>query len=46
MKNVARMIFAALLFTFVLSTASLADGGAPMPTCVPPNCSSIDGPAR
>ena len=38
MKKVTRIFVAAILLTFAMSTASLADGGVPLPTCVPGHC--------
>jgi len=38
MKKFARLIVVTLLLTFAMSTASLADGGAPAPKCSPGNC--------
>lgn len=38
MKKVARLFVAAILLTFAMSTASLADGGNPAPTCSPAYC--------
>ena len=38
MKTIVRLLVAALLLTFAMSTASLADGGEPMPTCSPGHC--------
>jgi len=38
MKKIVRLLVATVLLTFAMSTASLADGGSPMPTCSPGNC--------
>ena len=38
MKKIVRLIVATVLLTFAMSTASLADGGAPVPTCSPSYC--------
>jgi hypothetical protein len=37
MKKIARLFVAAILLTFALSTASLADGGAPFPKILSPS---------
>jgi hypothetical protein len=36
MKKIVRLVVVAVLLTCAMSTASLADGGAPYPTC--PTC--------
>lgn len=41
MKKIVRLLVVTVLLTFAMSTASLADGGSPMPTCSPGNCSNI-----
>ena len=38
MKKIVRLIVATVLLTFAMSTASLADGGSPVPTCSPNFC--------
>ncbi len=38
MKKAVRLLVVALLLTFAMSTASLADGGAPAPMCTPGDC--------
>ena len=38
MKNIVRLLIAALLLVGAASTASLADGGAPPAMCHPANC--------
>ncbi len=38
MKKFIRLVLATLLLVGAVSTASLADGGSPMPTCSPGNC--------
>lgn len=40
MKKIVRLLVVTLLLTFAMSTASLADGGAPTPLCVPGGCPS------
>jgi len=42
MKTIARLLVAVVLLTFAMSTASLADGGAPMPLCSPGHCPPPD----
>ena len=37
MKKITRLFVAAILFTFAMSTASLADGGAPFPKILVPS---------
>ncbi len=38
MKKIVRLFVVAALLTFGLSTASLADGGSPVPTCTSGHC--------
>jgi hypothetical protein len=38
MKGIVRLLAVALLLTFAMSTATLADGGSPPPTCSPGHC--------
>jgi len=38
MKKIVGMFIATLLLVGTLSTASLADGGAPEPPCIPWQC--------
>jgi len=37
MKKIVRLVVAAVLLTFALSTASLADGGSPYPKILVPS---------
>lgn len=41
MKKIIRLLVVTVLLTFAMSTASLADGGSPIPTCSPGNCGNI-----
>jgi len=38
MKKFARLVVVTLLLTFAMSSASLADGGSPAPTCNAKTC--------
>lgn len=38
MKKIGRLLIAAILLTFAMSTASFADGGYPVPTCTSGHC--------
>jgi hypothetical protein len=38
MKKFGRLLIAAILLTFAMSTASFADGSFPPPTCTPGHC--------
>jgi hypothetical protein len=38
MRNIVRLLVVTLLLACAISTASLADGGAPPPTCSPGKC--------
>ena len=38
MKKIVRLLAIGVLLTLALSSASLADGGAPPPMCTPGNC--------
>ena len=38
MKKFIRLLVATLLLVGAISTASMADGGSPMPTCSPGHC--------
>jgi hypothetical protein len=38
MRNAIRLLIATLLLIGSLSTSSLADGGAPVPMCLPGDC--------
>jgi hypothetical protein len=41
MKKIVRLALAALLLTFATSATSFADGGQPMPNCIPlVNCTN------
>jgi len=41
MKKIAGLIITVLVLVGTLSTPSLADGGAPMPMCLPWDCPPI-----
>ena len=41
MTKIVRLVIATLVLVGTLSTSSSADGGAPVPLCVPGQCSFI-----